>query len=227
MKWTRSPSSSSTPRLRASSMSSTAEAESGSSIGTVGTARAATATSVSRTRVGNRSRRSATMLSRLSGSEMHPAALVDRAVDQCASQLQRVERIAARRVVHADESRPGQVQRQSLGQKPMDRPDRERFEREALERLEGTVEVERYLHGSPADGRENGGRLAVQPPQHEAEHLGRARVHPLHVVECDEQRPPPEQARARQRRSATPSTRASGGGPSGPRSSNAVSSARR
>ena len=30
---------------------------------------------------------------------------------------------------------------------------------------------------------------AVQPPQHEAEHLRRARVDPLHVVERDEQRP--------------------------------------
>ena len=65
----------------------------------------------------------------------------------------------------------------------MDRPSRKRLHREPLEGGEGTIELERRLDGPFAHGREHANRFALQPSQHEPQHLGRARIDPLHVVE--------------------------------------------
>ena len=130
------------------------------------------------------------MLSRLSGSDTTPPSSRIVPFDERASELQCVERIPARRRVHAHERRPRQVQGQPLREQPVDRAERERFEREPV------VTPRRRGRGraapapaSSAQGREDADRLAVQSPEHEAEDLRRARVHPLHVVERDEQRP--------------------------------------
>jgi hypothetical protein len=70
----------------------------------------------------------------------------------------------------------------------MDRADGERLDREPLERCEGAIELKRGLDGPFAHGGQYPHLLAHQPPQHEPQHLGRARIDPLHVVERHEKR---------------------------------------
>ena len=119
------------------------------------------------------------------------AVFADGPFHEAAPQLQRVERIPSGGLVYANECRPRQVQRQPLPEKPMSRANGERFDREPLEGRERAIELERRLDGPAAHGREKAHRLVVQSPEHEAEHLRRACVHPLHVIERDEQRPFP------------------------------------
>ena len=185
----RSPSSSSTRRLHANSMSSTAPGASGSSSVTEGAPSAATATSVSRTCSGSALSRSATRARRLSGrSTCRPSSRI-------------VPSVSARPISSAkngfppaasctrDEYRPRQVERQPAPQEPVDRPDRERRDRKPPEPGEGAVELERRLDRAPAHRRQHTHRLGLQPPEHEAEDLRRACIDPLRVVDRDEQRP--------------------------------------
>jgi hypothetical protein len=111
---------------------------------------------------------------------------VTRAVDESPPQLEREERIAPGDVVNAHNHRPRQRNSQPAPQQPMDRADRERRDRQRPERCKGPVELERNRGGLPSHRRENGYRRAVQPSQHEHEHLGRAVVEPVRIVQRDE-----------------------------------------
>ncbi len=75
----------------------------------------------------------------------------------------------------------------------MDRSDAERPDGEPPERREGAIEVERRLDGPFTQRRENADGLALQAPQREPQDLRGARIDPLHVVECDEQRAVPSE----------------------------------
>ena len=176
----------------------------------MGAPSAATAASVSRTRAGNGSSRSATTLCRLSGRESGPLPFVDRPVGERAPQLERVERVPAGRLVYAHEGGTRQVQRQPFPENPVDRADGERPGREPFERCEGAVELERRGDRPSAHRRENAGRLAVEPAKHEPEHLARAGVDPLRVVEREQQRRSPAASARTTETSASPSTRTSG-----------------
>ena len=167
----------------------------------MGTASAATATSVSRTRAGKRVEALRDEGSRLSGSEMIPPSSRIVPSSERASELQRVERIPARRVVHAHESRSRQVQRQPLREKSMDRADaraaRPGGARTPRRRDRGRAAP---ATGSPAHGRENADRLAVQSPQHEAENLRPSSRRPTARRRARRAAAAPERGRARQRR---------------------------
>ena len=112
----------------------------------------------------------------------------DRAVGQRAPDLEREERVPARGLVHSHEHRPGQVERQPTPQEPVDRPDRQRRNPEPTEPREGAVELERRLDRQPAHRRQYPDRLALQPPEHEAEEVSRARIDPLRIVDREEER---------------------------------------
>jgi len=127
------------------------------------------------------------------GEGHRPAVRHDRAVRQRAPELERVERVAAGGLVHAHERGPRQVQRQSPPEHPVNRADGERPYGKALERSERAVELERRADRSPAHRCENADRFTLEPPEHERENLGRARVDPLHVVEREQHRPLPSE----------------------------------
>ena len=208
-------------------MSSTPLPPSASSSATDGDASAATATSVSRTRAGNAPNRCGDDRAQALGQLDVGVVGADRALDERTPQLEREERVSPGDRVDAHDHGPRQRDPEPAPQQPMDRPDRERLDREPPERSEGAVEFERRLNGPPSHRRENGHRLAVQPSQHEREHLGRAGVEPLGIVERDEhgallRRAPARPKAARARARACRET-----APSGSRSSSAVSSARR
>ena len=82
----------------------------------------------------------------------------DRALDERTPQLEREERISPGDRVDTHDHRPRQRNPQPAPQQPMDRPDRERLDREPPERGERAVEFERRLNGLPAHRRENGHR---------------------------------------------------------------------
>jgi hypothetical protein len=85
----------------------------------------------------------------------------NRAVDKPAAELQREERIPTRDLVNAQKKRPRQVQREAPPEKPMDRTDAERPDREPPEHRERAIQFQRRLTGR---SRTVAGRAPVRPP---------------------------------------------------------------
>ena len=192
-----------------------------------GAASAATATSVSRTRAGSARNRSATRALKLSGSATSAPSTRIASLGDRAPELEREERVSTRDLVHAHQLRSRQVERRADpraadgSRRPRAaRPRSRRNPANARSSSSGTSTgrprtVARTPTGSPSSRRSMN-----------REHLGRAGIDPLHVVERDKKRPV-RGKRAYDREQREPEQAHLRGGPSGSRISNAVSSARR
>ena len=109
--------------------------------------------------------------------------------DELASELEREERIAGRRLLHPAELRPRQLEPGPFLQQAMKCTQAQRTEEEPIETLfrKGGLELERRgdLRRSP-DGGEEADRLVPQAPQRDLQHACGGRVEPVQVVERDQ-----------------------------------------
>ncbi len=82
--------------------------------------------------------------------------------------------------------RPRQRDSQPAPEQTVHRSDRQRLDREPSEPSEGAIELERRRDRLPTHRGQGSHRVAVQASQHECEHLRRAGVQPLGVVDRDD-----------------------------------------
>ena len=147
-----------------------------------------------------------------------PARLLERAPE-----LERVERIPARRVVKLDQRRPRKRDAEPLAQQTMRRADAQRAEPQPPQPLarKRALEPERSrLRAAAAARDENRDRRCRQPSKREREHGRRRRIQPLHVVDRNQQRP--ARALLSSWNTANAIARSSGAAPSTSSSSNAA-----
>ena len=111
-----------------------------------------------------------------------------------APELERVERIPARRLVKLDKRRTRKRDAEAVAQQPMRRADTQRAELQPPQLLarQRAIEPERscFVAAAPACD-ENRGRPGRKPTQRERKHGRGRRVEPLHVVDGDEPRRAP------------------------------------
>ena len=107
-------------------------------------------------------------------------------------ELERVERIATRALVDPEQrlTREGPIH--SVAQKPVQRADAQRPERQPLDVLlrERLLDLRRLCAVCAAPCEEKAHPACIEPPQSERQRVGRGRVEPLQVVDRDNRRVP-------------------------------------
>ena len=109
-----------------------------------------------------------------------------------APELERIERIPARRLVKLDKRRSRKRDTEPLAQQTMSRADTQRAEPQSPQQLvrKRAIEPERScFFAAAAACDENRGRRRRKPPKRERQHRGRRRIEPLHVINRNQQRP--------------------------------------
>ena len=105
------------------------------------------------------------------------------------SELQRVERVAARDLVDAEQRRPGERPFEALVHEPLERADTNRPHGQHLHRVLGQCQLELGAVDPLADAsREHQDDRLLEPPKGERDRVHRRAIEPLDIVDRDDER---------------------------------------